>query len=167
MVLNLKQKKTKFSGLEGLDISELCITDCFQVSVIYIFWKKKRVMLRSNWLYQVHCSPRKKSVHLVRIVTVACGMVKQSIWVHCVQSDSQDKLASQTLGFRSKIYASQNNYLLGQEGQKSNQAGCAQWYFRRIVQRGVKIGSPFLSIFLMLSCVEVLVWNCLVAQFRR
>lgn len=71
------------------------------MSVLFTYSEKKRVMLRSNWLYQVHCSPRKKSVHLVRIVTVACGMVKQSMWVHCVRSDSQGKLASQTLGFRS------------------------------------------------------------------
>lgn len=37
MFLNLKQKETKFSGLEELDISELCITGCLLVSGIHIF----------------------------------------------------------------------------------------------------------------------------------
>lgn len=121
-------------------------------------------MLKSNGLHQVHCSPPKRSVHLVRIVTVTCGMLKQNIWVHCVQADSHGKLASQTLGFRSKIYASQNNYLLGQEGQRSKQAGCAEGYFKRclkIMQRRVKICSSFLSIFLTLSsefCCETVQW---------
>lgn len=74
------------------------------------------------------------SSRAVKIVRVTFETSKQNILFECVQSDSQDKLASQILDFRSKTYVNKNNHLLGQEVQRSKQALCAKQCLRRCLR---------------------------------